>query len=41
MSQRLNLDEFTAMVRELSAAELAKLPLDILPETIPRHQTLF
>ncbi len=35
MSQRLNLDEFTAMVRELSAAELAKLPLDILPETIP------
>lgn len=35
MSQRLNLEEFTAMVRELSAAELAKLPLDILPETIP------
>mgnify|MGYP000860884312 CR=1 FL=1 len=35
MSQRLNLEEFTSMVRELSAAELAKLPLDILPETIP------
>lgn len=35
MSQRLTLEEFTTMVRELSAAELAKLPLDILPETIP------
>ncbi len=35
MAQRLNLDEFTAMVRELSPAEIAKLPLDIMPETIP------
>lgn len=35
MSQRLNLEEFTAMVRELSPAEIAKLPLDIMPETIP------
>ena len=35
MSQRLTLEEFSAMVRELSPAELAKLPLDILPETIP------
>jgi hypothetical protein len=35
MSQRLNLEEFTAMVQELSPAEMAKLPLDIMPETIP------
>lgn len=35
MSQRLNLEEFTSMVKELSPAELAKLPMDILPETIP------
>jgi len=35
MSQRLNLEEFTAMVQELSPAEIAKLPSDIMPETIP------
>jgi hypothetical protein len=35
MSQRLNIEEFTAMVRELSPTEMSKLPLDIMPETIP------
>jgi len=35
MSQRLNIEEFSAMVRELSPAEIAKLPLEIMPETIP------